>query len=66
MKMKKKFIALRPKTAEAEDYFDRRMLGLQSCELLETKSGSYHLKPIRNSQSFWVKMIDDKNWEIEK
>lgn len=66
LKLKKKFVTIRPKTEEAEDYFDRVMLGLQSCELLETHNNSYHLKPIRAHQAFWIDCLDDVNWEIEK
>lgn len=51
---------------EAEEYFERYMMGLQSCELLEQNKTAYKLKPIRAYQTFWVQMSDDKNWEIEK
>lgn len=66
MKLKKKFVTIRPKTEEAEDYFDRVMLGLQSCELLDTQDNSYHIKPIRARQAFWIDCKADDNWEIEK
>ena len=66
MKTKKKFITIRPKTMEAEEYFERYMMGLQSCGLLEQNKTAYKLKPIRAYQTFWVQMSDDKNWEIEK
>ena len=66
LKVKKKFVTIRPKTDEAEDYFDRIMLGLQSCELLESKNNLYHLKPIRARQTFWIHCKEDHNWEIEK
>lgn len=66
LKLKKKFVTIRPKSDQAADYFDRIMLGLQSCELLETQNSSYLLKPIRARQTFWVHSKDDVNWEIEK
>lgn len=63
---KKKFVCIRPKTQEAVDLFEYSMLGLQSCELLETKGRLYHLKPIRANYTFWINIDNDKNWEIEK
>jgi hypothetical protein len=66
MRIKKKFVTIKPKTLESERFFETSMLGLQSCELLETTSTMYHLKPIKTKLSFWVKLKDDVNWEIEK
>lgn len=66
MRTKKKFVTIKPKTPEAEDLFEYSMLGLQSCELLESTSTMYHLKPIKANYSFWMKLKDDADWEIEK
>jgi hypothetical protein len=66
MRTKKKFITIKPKTPEAVELFEYSMLGLQSCELLETSQNRYHLKPIKADYTFWMKLKDDDNWEIEK
>lgn len=66
MKTKKKFICIKPLNFEAEDFFDRAMSGLQSCELLQEKEQMYLLRPIRTKLSFWMKKVDDHNWEVEK
>jgi hypothetical protein len=66
IKVKKKFVCIRPKTDEATNLFEYSMLGLQSCELLEAKGKQYHLKPIRANYSFWMNIENDQNWEIEK
>lgn len=66
MKTKKKFITLKPKTSIAEEIFEYSMLGLQSCELLESTPTMYHLKPIKANYTFWINIKDDENWEIEK
>lgn len=66
MRTKKKFIAIKPKTPEAIELFEYSMLGLQSCEVLETNSSMYHLKPIKADYSFWMKQKNDENWEIDK
>jgi hypothetical protein len=66
MKTKKKFIYVKPKTMEAEDFFDRKMLGLQSCEVLEEKEQMYLLKPIRTNFSFWMMKKEDENWDLDK
>jgi len=66
IKVKKKFVCVRPKTEEAINLFEYSMLGIQSCELLESKGKLYHLKPIRANYTFWLNTENDKNWEIEK
>lgn len=66
MKTKKKFIYVKPKNEDAFEFFDRKMLGLQSCELLEEKEKMYLLKPIRTNFTFWMQKKDDENWEIDK
>ena len=65
-KQKKKFIYVKPKTEEAEEFFDRKMLGLQSCILLEEKEKMYLLKPIRSNFVFWMNTENDDNWEFDK
>ena len=59
-------MTIKPKTPEAEELFEYLMMGLQSCELLESTQSMYHLKPIRANYSFWMKLKGDDNWEIEK
>lgn len=66
MKIKKKFITIKPKTKEAEQLFEYSMLGLQSCELIDKNEFHYILKPIRADYTFVMKIKDDENWEIEK
>jgi hypothetical protein len=66
MRIKKKFVTIKPKTLEAVSLFETSMMGLQSCELLESTPTMYHLKPIKTKLSFWMKLKDDVNWEIEK
>lgn len=66
MNTKKKFVYLKPKTEEAFDFFDRKMLGLQSCELLEEKEKMYLLKPIRTNFTFWMLKDNDENWDLDK
>lgn len=66
LKTKKKFVCVRPKTQEAEELFEYSMLGLQSCELLDSKEKLYLLKPIRANYTFWMNTENDQNWEIEK
>lgn len=66
MKTKKKFITLKPKTPQAQEIFEYSMLGLQSCEILESTTTTYHLKPIKANFTMWIQSKDDENWEIEK
>lgn len=66
MKIKRKFITIRPKTEEAQNLFEYSMLGLQSCELVEKNEEHYVLKPIRADYTFLMKIKNDLNWEIEK
>lgn len=66
IRAKKKFVCVRPKSQEAVELFEYSMLGLQSCELLESKGKLYHLKPIRANYTFWLNVDEDVNWEIEK
>lgn len=66
MKTKKKFVYVKPKTTNAEDFFDRKMLGLQSCIVLEEKEKMYLLKPIKSKFSFWMMKNNDNNWELDK
>lgn len=66
MKTKKKFIAVKPKTPVAESFFERSMLGLQSCELLESRDNLYLLRPIQSQKCFWMKTKGDENWEVDK
>ena len=66
MKIKKKFVTIKPKSPEAEDMFEYSMLRLQSCELLEITPEMYHLKPIKANCTFWMKLKNDDHWEIDK
>jgi hypothetical protein len=66
MKTKKKFVYVKPKTTDAEEFFDRKMLGLQSCIVLEEKEQMYLLKPIKGQFTFWMNVKDDDNWELDK
>ena len=62
---RKKFVYLKPKNEISYDYYDRVMLGLQSCEVLETNEKMYLLKPIRSMKTFWLSKDGDENWEYE-
>ena len=61
----KKFTYLKPKNKVSYDYFDRIMLGLQSCEILEDNGTMYLLKPIKSMQTFWLDKSGDDDWEFE-
>ena len=62
---RKKFVYLKPKNETSYDYYDRVMLGLQSCEVLETNEKMYLLKPIRSMKTFWLSKDGDENWDYE-
>ncbi len=62
---RKKFVYLKPKTKETYDYYDRVMLGLQSCEVLEDSGKMYLLKPIKSMQTFWLDKAGNADWEYE-
>lgn len=65
-KTRKKFVYLKPKNKETCDYYDRVMLGLQSCEVLEDNGEMYLLKPIKSMQTFWLDKSGNGDWEYEK
>jgi hypothetical protein len=62
---RKKFVYLKPKNEKSYDYYDRVMLGLQSCEVLETNEKMYLLKPIKSMETFWLDKSGDDCWEFE-
>ena len=62
---RKKFVYLKPKNENSYDYYDRVMLGLQSCEVLDTNEKMYLLKPIKSMETFWLNKSGDENWEYE-
>ena len=62
---RKKFVYLKPKNNESYDYYDRVMLGLQSCEVLEDDGKMYLLKPIKSMETFWLEKSGNDNWEYE-
>lgn len=63
---KKKFVYLKPKNSSSYEYYDKIMLGLQSCEILEDTGKQYLLKPIRSMQTFWLDKSGSDDWEYEK
>lgn len=63
--IRKKFVYLRPKNSESYEYYDKIMLGLQSCEVLEDNDEKYLLKPIRSMQTFWLEKNGNEYWEYE-
>lgn len=63
---RKKFVYLKPRNNQSYDYYDRVMLGLQSCEVLEDTEKMYLLKPIKSMQTFWVEKSGNDDWEFEK
>lgn len=64
--IRKKFVYLKPKNSTSYDYYDREMMGLQSCEVLEDNGEMYLLKPIKSMQTFWLNKSGNENWEYEK
>jgi len=64
--MKKKFIYIKPKTEDAEEFFNTKMLGLQSCELIKDQEQQYLLKPIKTNFVFWMNKSNDMNWVLDK
>lgn len=62
---RKKFVYLKPKNEKSYDYYDRVMLGLQSCEVLDSNEKMYLLKPIKSMETFWLSKSGDENWEYE-
>ena len=62
---RKKFVYLKPKNKTSYEYYDREMLGLQSCEVLETNEKMYLLKPIRSMKTFWLSKDGNDDWEYE-
>lgn len=64
--MKKKFVYLKPKNKISYNYYDREMLGLQSCEVLEDNGKMYLLKPIKSMKTFWLDKSGDDNWGYDK
>lgn len=64
--IRKKFVYLKPKTEKTYEYYDKVMLGLQSCEVLEDDGKKYLLKPIRSMQTFWLEKSGNSEWEYEK
>jgi len=62
---RKKFVYLKPKNSQSYDYYDRVMLGLQSCEVLEDQDKMYLLKPIKSMQTFWLEKSGNDDWEFE-
>lgn len=64
-KTKKKFVYLKPKNKETYEYYDKTMMGLQSCEVLEDNGKMYLLKPIKSIQTFWLEKCGNDNWEYE-
>jgi hypothetical protein len=63
---KKKFAYLSPKSKIGYEYYDREMLGLQSCEILEDNGKEYLLKPIKSMKMFWLNKKGNEHWEFEK
>lgn len=63
---RKKFVYLKPKNNQSYDYYDRVMLGLQSCEVMEDNGKMYLLKPIKSMEMFWLDKNGNDDWEYEK
>lgn len=64
-KTRKKFVYIKPKSETSYEFYDKIMLGLQSCEVLEDNKNMYLLKPIRSMQTFWLNKFGDDDWEFE-
>lgn len=63
---RKKFVYLKPRNNKSYDYYDRVMLGLQSCEVMEDDGKKYLLKPIKSMEMFWLDKNGNDDWEYEK
>lgn len=64
--MKKKFVYLKPKSTKAISFFEGRMLGLQSCEILNKTSEKYLLKPIMAPVTIELPISgENEDWLIE-
>lgn len=64
--MKTQFLCIKPKTEEAQEFFDIFMRQLHSCKVIERKNNQVLLNSIAGDYKFWMNESDDKNWEVIK
>ena len=62
--MKSQFICVKPKTEEAQEFFDIFMRQLHSCKILERQDSKMLVNSIAGDYTFWINETEDKNWEV--
>ena len=55
---------MKPKTAEAYEYFEHEMRSLHSCKVKEKKNGKLLLASISGNHNFWVSESEDRHWKL--
>ena len=55
---------MKPKTAEAYEYFEHEMRSLHSCKVKEKRDGKLFLSSISGKYNFWVSESEDRHWKL--
>jgi hypothetical protein len=64
--MKNEFVTIKPKTEEAEEYFEFFMRRLHSCRVIRRQNNKVLLNSIAGEYVFWMNEKEDRNWEVIK
>ena len=62
--MKSQFVCVKPKTAEASEYFEHEMRSLHSCKVKDKRDGKLLLASISGKYNIWVSESEDRHWKL--
>ena len=62
--MKSEFVYVKPKTAEAYEYFEHEMRSLHSCKVKDKRDGKLFLSSISGKYKFCVSESEDRHWKL--
>jgi hypothetical protein len=64
--MKTEFVTIKPKTEEAQEYFESFMRNLHSCRVIRRQNSKVLLNSIAGEYVFWMNEKEDRNWQVIK
>jgi hypothetical protein len=64
--MSYRIVYVKPKSDEAQDFFNFIMRKIHSCKLLEKDDDRLLVSPIQLPYKFWIQKKNDSNWELIK
>ena len=62
--MKSEFVYVKPKTAEAYEYFEHEMRSLHSCKVKDKRDGKLLRASISGKYNLWVSESEDRHWKL--